>query len=175
MPVIGYVPQQYGLLEWKTIKDNIFLPLALKGESVDKNETNDILESLEIADLLKYYPKELSGGQKQRVALARALVSHPDLLLMDEPFSALDAFTSQTSQKLFLKLWTKYKVTTLFITHNIHEAVALGQHILIMNKKSGNIIETISNTSFGSKTNDATRFELIAQVTDTFEQNIIQD
>jgi ABC-type nitrate/sulfonate/bicarbonate transport system, ATPase component len=76
-------------------------------------EVSEIINSLEIDDIQNRYPSQLSGGQKQRVALARAFISQPDILLMDEPFSSLDTFTSEASQRLFLRLWEKYKVTTL--------------------------------------------------------------
>lgn len=148
---IGYVPQQYGLLEWKTVKKNIFLPFKLnKNKVVRENEVKEIISSLEIEDLFDRYPSQLSGGQKQRVALARAFISQPDILLMDEPFSSLDTFTSEASQRLFLRLWEKYKVTTLFITHNIHEAVSIGKHIIIMSKSPGRIIHEVENPLFNA-------------------------
>lgn len=168
---IGYVPQLYGLLEWKTVEDNIFLPLRLKNQKLKTAEQKSILDELEITNLLKRYPKELSGGQRQRVALARSFISQPHLLLMDEPFSALDAFTSLASQKLFLRLWSKYKVTTLFITHNIHEAATLGQHVLLMGKSSGEIIETIKNPLPHSDENE---FELVSKIKQAFEKNIVE-
>ena len=171
---IGYVPQLYGLLDWKTVKDNIYLPLKLKHAKTDANEINTILQSLEIADLLNRYPKELSGGQRQRVALARAFISRPDLLLMDEPFSALDAFTSQASQKLFLKLWKTYQVTTLFITHNIHEAATLGQQILIMSKNFGKIVSVMDNPLFGTEPDPQIRFQFIAEVSQSFDKNNLE-
>lgn len=158
---IGYVPQQYGLLDWIKVKDNIFLSSKLdKSKGINENEAKDIIQSLEIEDLLNRYPRQLSGGQKQRVALARAFVARPQLLLMDEPFSSLDTFTSKASQKLFLRLWKKYKVTTLFITHNIHEAVSIGKHIILMSKTPGQIIEQIENPLFEieNETEDHLRF-----------------
>lgn len=146
---IGYVPQHYGLLEWKTVKDNIFLPFKLNPSKILKSsEVDEVLYSLEIEDLRTRYPSQLSGGQKQRVALARAFISQPDILLMDEPFSSLDTFTSEASQRLFLRLWEKYKVTTLFITHNIHEAVSIGKHIILMSKAPGKIIHEVDNPLF---------------------------
>lgn len=170
---IGYVPQNYGLLEWKTVQENIFLPLRLdKSKPGRKNEIEDILHSLEIEDCLKKYPAELSGGQKQRVALARAFVSQPDLLLMDEPFSALDAFTSAASQKLFLRLWDKYKVTTLFITHNIHEAVSMGSRILLMSKSQRKIIDNIENPFFCADGFDKDRLELSAKIINEFDKTL---
>ena len=156
---VGYVPQNYGLLDWKTVEQNIYLPLALgrgkeKGSfGVSRSHAGptplSIIEALGLRDLLGRYPSEISGGQKQRVALARAFLCYPQVLLMDEPFSALDAFTSVASQRLFLSMWAQYRVTTLFITHNIHEAAAVGQHILLMDKDSHNIVEHFENTSFG--------------------------
>lgn len=146
---IGYVPQHYGLLDWKTIKENIFLPAKLNRErTLPQSEIDYIIDALEIGELFDRYPSQLSGGQKQRVALARAFVSQPQLLLMDEPFSSLDTFTSETSQKLFLRLWKKYRITTIFITHNIYEALAIGEHIILMSKAPGRIIEEIDNVLF---------------------------
>lgn len=145
---IGYVPQSYGLLDWKTIEKNITLPYKIHGEKIfSPKEIDDVLQELEITDLLKRYPSEISGGQKQRVALARALITKPNLLLMDEPFSALDAFTSASAQKLFLKLWEKHKTTTLFITHNVYEALEISEQIILMDK-SGVVIEIIDNPTF---------------------------
>ena len=158
---VGYVPQNYGLLDWKTVGQNIFLPLELAGKKVSGKAMSgkgadalpkgawEIIESLGLGELLHRYPAEISGGQKQRTALARAFVSRPQILLMDEPFSALDAFTSVTSQRLFLSIWERFRVTTLFITHNTHEAAAVGQHVLLMDKHSRTIVGHLENTAFG--------------------------
>lgn len=162
---IGYVPQHYGLLEWKTVKENIFLPFKLnKDKALNQQEVDEIIRSLEIEDLLNRYPSQLSGGQKQRVALARAFVSQPDILLMDEPFSSLDTFTSEVSQRLFLHLWKKYKVTTLFITHNIHEAVSIGEHIVIMSKAPGKIIHKVDNPLFNIEEYPEEKLKFVASI-----------
>lgn len=162
---IGYVPQHYGLLEWKTIKENIYLPFKLNPEKkLKETEVNEIIHSLEIEDLMDRYPSQLSGGQKQRVALARAFVSQPDILLMDEPFSSLDTFTSEVSQRLFLRLWEKHKVTTLFITHNIHEAVSIGKHIIIMSKSPGKIIHEIENPLFNISEQQEEKLRFVASI-----------
>lgn len=162
---IGYVPQQYGLLEWKTVWDNIYLPFKLDKHKVfNETEVNDIIRSLEIEELLHRYPSQLSGGQKQRVALARAFVSRPDILLMDEPFSSLDTFTSEASQRLFLRLWERYRVTTLFITHNIHEAVAIGKHIVVMSKAPGQIIHKVENPLFNVEEYPEERLKFVASI-----------
>lgn len=170
---IGYVPQNYGLLDWKTVEGNVFLPLKLdKNKQYRESETNDILHSLEISGIMKKYPSELSGGQKQRVALARAFIAQPDLLLMDEPFSALDAFTSLASQELFLRMWSKYRVTTLFITHNIAEAVSIGKHILLMSKSTKNLANILENPYFGQIDRDEDRFQLSLKVKNLFEKTL---
>lgn len=162
---IGYVPQHYGLLEWKTIEQNIFLPLKVgKRKHASSPVTDEIIETLGIANLLKRFPKEISGGQKQRVALARAFIMQPDILLMDEPFSALDALTSQASQQLFLSLWQKWQTTTLFITHNMREAVAVGQHILVMSKEAHTITASLANPCFNAHSSQAEQ-EVINAIT----------
>jgi len=167
---IGYVPQQYGLLDWKTVKQNILLPFKLNKEKhQDETEINSIIHSLEIEDLMDRYPSQLSGGQKQRVALARAFVSQPELLLMDEPFSSLDTFTSEASQRLFLRLWKKYKVTTLFITHNIHEAAAIGKHIVLMGKNNGQIIDEIENPLFNIENKGEEHIRFISKIIQKIE------
>ena len=162
---IGYVPQHYGLLEWKTVKENIFLSYKLNSTKVLREaEVSEIINSLEIDDIQNRYPSQLSGGQKQRVALARAFISQPDILLMDEPFSSLDTFTSEASQRLFLRLWEKYKVTTLFITHNIHEAVSIGEHIIVMSKSPGRIIHQVENPLFNVSEYQEEKLRFVASI-----------
>lgn len=171
---IGYVPQSYGLLDWKTVKENILLPIKLnKSKSYNKTEAEDIIETLEIEDLMDRYPIQLSGGQQQRVALARAFIYKPDLLLMDEPFSSLDSFTSMRSQKLYLELWRKYNITTLFITHNIFEATATCKHILLMDKQSGTIVEQIENNTLG-ETDNIQQMQLASHILNLFEERMTE-
>ncbi|MCC8147192.1 MAG: ABC transporter ATP-binding protein [Bacteroidales bacterium] len=150
---IALVPQQYGLLPWQKVEQNILLPLRIRGgqqtESF-RNHFNDIIERLNLSDFLDRYPKELSGGQQQRVALARAFIQGPEVLLMDEPFSALDALTAERSQELFLDLWKKNKTTTLFTTHNVLEAVKMGKHIIVFSTAPGRILRIIENPLYHS-------------------------
>jgi NitT/TauT family transport system ATP-binding protein len=145
---IGYVPQNYGLLPWKTIEANVFLPLRVGPPDLRPPEggAEGIIRALGLDSLLDKYPRRLSGGQQQRAALARALVTRPDLLLMDEPFSALDAFTAAASMDLFLKIWRECRVTTLFVTHNMREAAEVGQTVLLM--AEGKITARLNNPCF---------------------------
>lgn len=148
--VRGYMPQNLGLMGWKKVRDNIFISRDInKVIGVSDSEATDIIDELGIGDLLDRYPSELSGGQRQRVALARLFVSNPDILMMDEPFSALDTITADMSRELFLRLWQKRRTTTIFTTHNLHEAVLLGQHIMIIGKNPGRVLQVVDNRMFG--------------------------
>ncbi|MGE5676666.1 MAG: ABC transporter ATP-binding protein [Pseudomonadota bacterium] len=145
---IGLVQQNYGLLPWKNVYDNALMGLKIKGEKKEGYE-DYIFEKLGLEGMLKRYPKELSGGQKQRVAIARAFILKADLLLMDEPFSALDTITREEMQELFLNIWKENKVTTLFVTHSVDEAIYLGRKIAVMSSSPGKIVEIIENAAFG--------------------------
>ena len=142
---IALVPQSYGLLPWKTAYENILLPETLGRRSVSRETRLEIIESLGLQDLLQRYPHELSGGQCQRVALARAFGMQPDLLLLDEPFSALDVVTCERSRQLFLDLWQRYPTTTLLVTHNPAEATALSSRALVIGGKPGRILCNLSD------------------------------
>lgn len=115
---IGLILQNYGLFPWKNVWQNIMLGRKIKGEPQALDDfSRYVIEQLGIGGLLDRYPHELSGGQQQRVAIARAFLLKPDLLLMDEPFSALDAISCEALQEMFLELWNQNRVTTVFITH----------------------------------------------------------
>jgi NitT/TauT family transport system ATP-binding protein len=144
---LGYIPQQYGLLDWLTVKSNLFLGKKIRKQPVSPEEER-IIEQLEIKLLLNRYPKELSGGQQQRVALARAWILQPELMLMDEPFSSLDTFTAERSRKLFLHLWKEQKTTTLFVTHNLQEAVRIGKYIVLISRQPAQVLDIIENPLF---------------------------
>ncbi|MGL4336052.1 MAG: ABC transporter ATP-binding protein [Turicibacter sp.] len=151
----GVILQNYGLLEWKTIYKNLSLSLKVRGFT--KEETHqrviDLSTKLGLLEHLHKYPTQLSGGQKQRVALGRSLIYKPDLLLLDEASSALDQITKENIQNLILHLYTQEPFTLVLITHNIEEAVFLGQHIIIMNK--GGIHKIIQNPTFSHPKNRA--------------------
>ncbi|HIX83819.1 MAG TPA: ABC transporter ATP-binding protein [Candidatus Megamonas gallistercoris] len=147
---IGFIPQNYGLLPWLKVKDNIMLGLTIKHKSRAKLPQN-LITSLGLDKLLERYPKELSGGQQQRVSLARAFALNADLLLMDEPFSALDAITREEMQDVFINLWQKQNVTTVLVTHYVEEALYLGQKIVVMTNSPGKIYKTIDNPLFADR------------------------
>lgn len=143
----GIVFQQYALFPWKTAKGNIEFGLESKG--VPKKERTEIarhfLALVGLSGFENRYPHELSGGMKQRVAIARSLAFDPEVLLMDEPFAALDAQTRETLQTELLRIWEQTKKTIVFITHGIDEAVYLGQRVAVMTSRPGTIKQIIDN------------------------------
>ncbi len=147
---IAIILQEYGLLPWNTVLENVTLGLKIRGLNTAhyKDRVNAILEEMEIKNQIDKYPSQLSGGQRQRVAIARSLTLQPDLLLMDEPFSSLDALTREHIQNVFLNLWKKYQMTSVFVTHSIEEAVFLGQKIIVLSSGPGRITEQLENSHF---------------------------
>ncbi len=153
--VIGVVPQKGGLLPWKTVRQNCLLPLYIRHRPVDR-ETRERLRTLcrrlEIGEeLMGRYPHQLSGGQAQRVALVRAFLQNPQLLLMDEPFSALDPELRYNAWKLFLELWREQRPTTLLVTHSEEEACFLGRKICVMDPETGTLSPQKENPLFGKE------------------------
>ncbi|MCR4435690.1 MAG: ABC transporter ATP-binding protein [Clostridiales bacterium] len=149
---IGFVPQNYGLLEWANAYDNALLGLDIKHESRlgQGPYIEYILKQLGLWDIRSKYPSQLSGGQKQRIAIARSFILKPHLLLMDEPFSALDAITREEIQDLFLEVWKENKVSTVFVTHSMEEAVYIGRKIAVMSPSPGRIVKVLENPLFGA-------------------------
>lgn len=141
--------QEAGLFPWLTVLENVTYGLLLK--KISKEEaTRKALEILKMVHLSRYtdaYPHQLSGGMKQRVAIARALVMEPDILLMDEPFSALDEQTRMVLHKELLEIWKKTKVTIFFVTHNIREAVLLSEQVIVFATRPGKIKAKITAPS----------------------------
>lgn len=151
----GIVFQQYALFPWKTALANVEFGLETKG--VGRKERKQIaLEYINLVGLAGFehrYPHELSGGMKQRVAIARSLAYNPEVLLMDEPFAALDAQTRETLQSELLRIWETTRKTIIFITHGIEEAVYLGQRVAVMTSRPGRIKEVIE-VPFESRTTE---------------------
>ncbi|WP_068786273.1 ABC transporter ATP-binding protein [Paenibacillus phocaensis] len=141
----GVVFQQYALFPWKTVLKNVEFGLKLRGLGAKerRERAEKYLELVGLKDFANAYPKELSGGMKQRVAIARAYAVEPEVLLMDEPFGALDAQTRAQLQEELLKTWEKEKRTIFFITHDVEEAVILAQRVIIMSARPGRIKEII--------------------------------
>jgi NitT/TauT family transport system ATP-binding protein len=131
--------QEFGLLPWRTVLNNIELGLELKGVPVETRRgiCHRFIHMVGLAGFEGHYPHELSGGMKQRVGLARALATDPDVLLMDEPFAALDAQTRDLMQVELLRIWQEARKTVLFVTHQIDEAIYLSDRVLVMTKRPG--------------------------------------
>jgi NitT/TauT family transport system ATP-binding protein len=141
----GYVFQQAALLPWRTIEDNVALPLEVMGLDTP-TRTGRIKSNLDLVNLAgfeKKFPWQLSGGMQQRASIARALAVEPDMLLMDEPFGALDEIVRDHLNEQLLKLWAKTKKTVVFVTHSIPEAVFLSTKIVVMSPRPGRIHEII--------------------------------
>lgn len=147
------VMQNFGLFPWKTVQDNVELPLILSGTPppLRRKRISAILAELGLTGLENRYPNQLSGGQQQRVALGRALVPKPDLLLLDEPFSALDALTREKLQDLLIKLWGNRGLSYILATHDIEEAVFLGRTILVMGGAPIHFTLRLDNPGFGQR------------------------
>ena len=141
----GVVFQQYALFPWLTVKKNVKFALEMrgvKGQEADE-EAMKYLEKVDLVKFADHYPKELSGGMKQRVAIARAYAVNPEVLLMDEPFGALDAQTRTQLQSELLKTWEEERKTCFFITHDVEEAIILAQRVVIMSARPGRIKEIV--------------------------------
>ena len=138
---IGMVFQNYSLMPWLNVRDNIALGLNFAG--IGKKERLEqaeyYMEMIHMQDFAKAFPYELSGGMQQRVAIARALANDPDVLLMDEPFGALDAYTRIVLQQELLSIWEKHKKTILFVTHSVDEAIYLSDRVIFMGAKPSRI------------------------------------
>lgn len=145
---IGFMPQNYGLLPWRTAEENIRLGCRIKGKQhpCDEQRLRELVSILGLEGLLGRYPHELSGGQQQRVSLARVFLLRPDILLMDEPFSALDAITREEMQDVFRTMHEREQLTTILVTHYVEEALYLGQQIVLMCSAPGHVAEIIENS-----------------------------
>ena len=144
----GYVFQSPSLYPWRTVEGNLKLPLEIMGvEKADQNErAREALEMVDLTGFEKKFPWQLSGGMQQRVSIARALTFHPDLMLMDEPFGALDEIVRDQLNEHFLRLWEQTHKTVVFVTHSIPEAAYLSTKIVVMSPRPGKIIDVIEST-----------------------------
>jgi NitT/TauT family transport system ATP-binding protein len=145
-PALGFVFQEPTLLPWRTAADNVYLPLLLAG--VDKKEARErvgeALAQVGLSAFADRYPRQLSGGMKMRVSIARALVTRPDILLMDEPFAALDEITRGKLNDDLLELYARRKLTVIFVTHSVYESVYLSSRIVVMSARPGKVVTDIA-------------------------------
>ena len=143
-PQIGMVFQDANLLPWRNLRRNIEFPFEIKGLSPDVERIERLLRRVGLEGFGAKMPRELSGGMQQRAAIVRALSFNPSVLLMDEPFGALDAFTRDEMNMLVEEIWLETKKTIVFITHNITEAVFLSDRIFVMSARPGRLVKTIT-------------------------------
>jgi NitT/TauT family transport system ATP-binding protein len=166
---IGFVFQDATLLPWATATENVYLPLRLAGVRRERamQQVREALHRVGLAGFEAARPRELSGGMRMRVSIARALVTRPRLLLMDEPFAALDEFTRHALQEDLLSLWQELGCTVVFVTHSIYEAAFLARRIVLMTPRPGRIDHEIASPLHpGAATRlDPTYAALVAQVT----------
>ena len=138
----GFIFQEHRLFPWLTIEENIAADLNLKDSNV-RQKVDEMIEIVRLKGYEKAYPSEISGGMSQRVAIARALIRDPEVLLLDEPFGALDAFTRQHLQDVLIDIWQKKKITMVLVTHDIDESIYLGTDIAILRANPGQLQKLI--------------------------------
>ena len=143
---LTFIFQDFSLLPWRTVESNI--SLVLEDHPISNKEKQEIINSVlqrtNLSEFSKRWPRELSGGMKQRVGIARALAVNPSILLMDEPLSALDSQTSEILLNDLIDLWDKQRFTSIYITHNLSEAIRIGHKIVVMSRRPGEIRETVN-------------------------------
>jgi NitT/TauT family transport system ATP-binding protein len=143
---IGFVFQEPTLMPWATVTDNVGLPLRIAHRPADETRQR-VAQALDLVGLSSFanvYPRELSGGMKMRVSIARAMVTRPKLLLMDEPFAALDEMTRIKLNNDVLALWQQHRLTVVFVTHSVYESVYLSSRILVMAARPGRVVDDIA-------------------------------
>ena len=136
---VGMIFQDANLLPWRNLRQNIEFPFEIKHRAVDGARIESLLQETGLADFQKAYPRELSGGMQQRASIVRALAQDPSVLLMDEPFGALDAFSRDEMNLLLLRLWAESGKTIAFVTHNIGEAIFLADRVVVMTPRPGRL------------------------------------
>jgi NitT/TauT family transport system ATP-binding protein len=172
----GMVFQAPVLFDWRTVEDNVKLPLEILGQdaATRTKRAREMLELVELGDFLKHHPYQLSGGMQQRVAIARALAFQPSILLMDEPFGALDEMTRERMNGEVLPIWEQTGTTILFVTHSIPEAVFLSSRVVVMSARPGRITNVVDIDLPRPRTEDTREsrryFELVTAVRESLRR-----
>jgi NitT/TauT family transport system ATP-binding protein len=173
---LAFVFQEATLMPWSRVRANVRLPLDLHGDAKDEAEKR-VSDSLELVGLSKFanaYPRELSGGMQMRVSIARALVTQPDLLLMDEPFGALDEITRNKLDSDLLELWEKKKLTVVFVTHSIYEAVYLSTRVVVMAARPGRVVDQVKIDEPYPRGNDYRVSSQFARYAKTLQDSLLR-
>ncbi len=171
----GYVFQQYSLFPWLNVLENVNFGLELQGieEKERDQKTREYLKMVGLSQFENSYPKELSGGMKQRVAIARSLVNNPHVLLMDEPFSALDVQSRHKLQEELVRIWKEEQKTVIFVTHNVDEAVFLADRVVVLSRNPGKIIKSFQIDLKRIRDRDSAKFlELKKEITSFLDVEI---
>jgi NitT/TauT family transport system ATP-binding protein len=175
-PSVSVVFQRPALLKWYTVEQNVLLPAKIAGTLTPetKQRAIDLLDFIGLGDFRHRYPSELSGGMQQRTSIVRALAGEPQVLLMDEPFSALDEFTREVLHDELLRLWTEHPKTVIFVTHNIAEAVYLSDRVAVMAPRPGRIEDIVDITLDRPRTpalrTDQRFYDLVSDIRACFSQ-----
>jgi NitT/TauT family transport system ATP-binding protein len=170
---IGMIFQDANLLPWRNLRQNIEFPFEIKRTTPDRDRIASLLEKTRLAGFDRSFPRELSGGMQQRASIVRTLAQDPEVLLMDEPFGALDAFTRDEMNLLLLELWTEARKTALFVTHNVAEAIFLADRVVVMTARPGRHARTfeidLPRPRTVEMTFDPSFIELIQEIKATVE------
>ena len=171
---LTFIFQDFSLLPWRTVESNI--SLVLEDHPISNKEKQEIINSVlqrtNLSEFSKRWPRELSGGMKQRVGIARALAVNPSILLMDEPLSALDSQTSEILLNDLIDLWDKQRFTSIYITHNLSEAIRIGHKIVVMSRRPGEVRETV-NIEKALKERELRNIELEKYLWDLFKEEAV--
>jgi NitT/TauT family transport system ATP-binding protein len=175
---VGMVFQEANLLPWRNLGQNIEFPFEIRGEKPDQDRISALLEQTGLAGFQTAHPNELSGGMRQRASIVRALAQDPEVLLMDEPFGALDAFTRDEMNLLLLRLWEETRKTIVFVTHNVAEAILLADRVVVMTARPGRIAHVFKISFERPRTIEMTYepafIELIHEIKATVDSRSLQ-
>lgn len=170
---LAFVFQQFALFPWLTVRENVEFPLKMAGEGKTLAKVEKLISDLGLKGFENKHPKELSGGMKQRVGIARALAKEPDVILMDEPFSALDAFTAASLRKEILAIWKQVKTTVIMVTHLVDEAVEMSDRVLLLTARPGKIEDEVA-IELPRPRNSRSKgfFEIVDKITNEIDSSI---